>query len=35
LDAIKDAKDATQEEQDNCVELDVVTITAGEIDPER
>jgi hypothetical protein len=35
LEAIKKAKDATQEELDDCVELDVVTHTAGRIDYER
>ncbi|MCU0574324.1 MAG: hypothetical protein MUC41_15200 [Syntrophobacteraceae bacterium] len=35
LDAMKNAKDATQEELDECVELDVVTHTAGLIDAER
>jgi hypothetical protein len=35
LDAMKNIKDATQEERDNCVELDVVTHTAGNIDAER
>ena len=35
LDAMKNAKDATQEELDDCVELDVVTHTAGRIDAER
>lgn len=35
LDTLKNAKDATQEELDECVELDVVTHTAGLIDAER
>lgn len=35
LDAMKNAKYATQEELDECVELDVVTHTAGLIDAER
>jgi hypothetical protein len=35
LDAMKNVKDATQEELDDCVELDVVTRYAGEIDAER
>jgi hypothetical protein len=35
LDAIEKVKDATQEELDDCVELDVVTHTAGQIDAER
>jgi len=35
LDAMKNVKDATQEELDDCVELDVVTHTAGDIDAER
>jgi hypothetical protein len=35
LDALKKAKDATQEELDDCVELDVVTHTAGDIEAER
>ena len=35
IDALKKSKDATQEELDDCVELDVVTHTAGDIDAER
>jgi hypothetical protein len=35
LEALKKASDATQEELDDCVELDVVTHTAGQIDAER
>ena len=35
LEALKKANDATQEELDDCVELDVVTHTAGDIDAER
>jgi len=35
LKALKKAADATQEELDDCVELDVVTHTAGQIDAER
>ena len=35
LDALKKAKHATQEELDNCVELDVVTHTAGDIEAQR
>lgn len=35
LDALKSAKKATQEELDDCVELDVVIHTAGDIDAER
>jgi hypothetical protein len=35
LEALKKAKDATQEELDDCVELDVVTHTGGDIDAER
>lgn len=35
LDAMKKVGDATQEELDECVELDVVTHTAGLIDAER
>ncbi len=35
IDALKKATDATQEELDDCVELDVVTHTAGDIDAER
>jgi hypothetical protein len=35
LDAMKEVKDATQEELEDCVELDVVTHTAGDIDAER
>lgn len=35
LDAMKGAKDATQEELDNCVELDVVSRYAGDIEAQR
>lgn len=35
LDALKNAKKATQEELNECVELDVVVHTAGLIDAER
>ena len=35
LDALKKATDATQEELDDCVELDVVTRYAGDITAER
>jgi hypothetical protein len=35
IDALKKATDATQKELDDCVELDVVTHTAGDIDAER
>jgi hypothetical protein len=35
VEALKKATDATQEELDNCVELDVVTHTAGDIEAER
>jgi hypothetical protein len=35
LDQLKRAQDATQEELDDCVELDVVTHTAGDITAER
>jgi len=35
IDALKKAKDATQEELDDCVELDVVTHTAGDIEAQR
>lgn len=35
IDALKKATDATQEELDNCVELDVVTRYAGDIEAER
>jgi hypothetical protein len=35
LDAIKSAKTATQEELDDCVELDVVTRYAGDIEAQR
>jgi hypothetical protein len=35
LEALKKAKDATQEELDDCVELDVVIHTRGDIDAER
>ncbi len=33
--AMKKASEATQEELDECVELDVVTHTAGDIEAER
>jgi len=35
VEAMKKASDATPEELDDCVELDVVTHTAGQIDAER
>jgi len=35
VEGLKKASDATQEELDDCVELDVVTHTAGQIDAER
>ena len=35
IDALKKAADATQEELDDCVELDVVTRYAGDIEAER
>jgi len=35
LEAIKSAKAATQEELDDCVELDVVTRYAGDIEAQR
>jgi hypothetical protein len=35
LEALKKTSDATQEELDDCVELDVVTHTAGDIEAER
>jgi len=35
IDALKKAKDATQEELDDCVELDVVTHTGGDIEAQR
>ena len=35
LEAMKNVKDATQEELDDGVELDVVTHTAGEIEAKR
>ncbi|MGQ9688524.1 MAG: hypothetical protein ACUVXF_07025 [Desulfobaccales bacterium] len=35
LDALKSAKEATPEEMDNCVELDVVTRYAGDIEAKR
>ena len=35
LDVIKSVKNATQEELDDCIELDVVIHTAGGIDAER
>jgi len=35
VDALKKASEVTQEELDECVELDVVTHTAGDIEAER
>ena len=35
LEGIKRVSQATPEELENCVELDVVTHTAGQIDAER
>jgi hypothetical protein len=35
LDALKHVQEATQEELDDCVELDVVTRYAGDIAAER
>ncbi len=35
LDALKSAQKATQEELDDCVELDVVTRYAGDIEAKR
>jgi hypothetical protein len=35
LEGMKKASQATPEELDDCVELDVVTHTAGDIDAER
>ena len=35
LDAMKNVKDATQEDVDNCVELDIVTRYAGDIEAKR
>jgi hypothetical protein len=35
LEGIKKASQATPEELDECVELDVVTHTAGDIDAKR
>ena len=35
LEALKNAKNATEEELNDCVELDVVVHTAGLIDAER
>ena len=35
VEVLKKESDATQEELDDCVELDVVTHTAGQIDAER
>jgi hypothetical protein len=35
VEALKKASEATQEELDDCVELDVVTHTAGDIEAER
>jgi hypothetical protein len=34
-DALKSAKEATQQKLDNCVEMEVVTHTAGDIEAER
>ena len=34
-DALKSAKEATEEELNNCVEMDVVTHTASDIEVER
>ena len=35
VEVLKKESDATQEELDDCVELDVVTHTAGQIDAKR
>ena len=35
LEGLKKAKEATEEELNDCVELDVVTHSAGMIDAER
>jgi len=35
VDALKSAKEATEEELNDCVEMDVVTHTAGDIEAER
>jgi hypothetical protein len=35
VDAMKKATEATPEELEDCVELDVVTHTAGDIDAKR
>ncbi len=35
LEALKKGSEATPEELEDCVELDVVTHTAGQIDAER
>lgn len=35
FDALKSAKEATPQELDNCVEADVVTRYAGDIEAER
>jgi hypothetical protein len=35
LETLKRAKEATQEELDDCVELDVVTHTGGDIEAQR
>jgi hypothetical protein len=35
LDALKNVKEATREELDDCVEPDVVTRYAGDIEAER
>jgi hypothetical protein len=35
VDALKSAKEATEGELNDCVEMDVVTHTAGDIEAER
>ncbi|MEJ2226340.1 MAG: hypothetical protein P8X49_14520 [Syntrophobacterales bacterium] len=35
VDALKNAKEATEGELNDCVEMDVVTHTAGDIEAER
>lgn len=35
LEALKKATDATQEELDDCAELDIVTHTPGDIEADR
>jgi hypothetical protein len=35
VDTLKNAKEATEEELDDCVEMEVVIHTAGDIEAER